>query len=739
MLLGLGSLMLCCQPHRTEPPPVAAGAGSKMAGTDRLAAEERAAEVSASTVSAAEVGVQEVSAAEGASPRHQTSLADLCPLGEPVEQDGHRRLALVVGVGTYANPRIMGLPGASGDAQRFYSLLTGTAGFAFPPQNVCLLLNAQATQAHFEQAVSRFLQPRLRSSKDLAILYFAGHGSQSRDLDGDEPDGWDETLLFHDARTGQTRDLTDDALHGLLKTLAQKTPDLTLILDACSSGSAARSLLRARFQPPAETLAETLSTASVSERTLKSPPLGEPGNDGLTDSLPGLISLSAAGDGTSALEDAGHGVFTDALLRVLSENPMPMTWAQVARQLRPLVAARSPQVPYIQGDLDSYVFSRMQHSRPPGWEITRQEGDHIWLSGPALPGWGVGAEVRVYAGSLRGKETSSPTLSRGSFELTRFEGLMAEGLQLGKGAAANGSVKVGDIAVLVRPGENVLRLSVRLRPATEAGGLPPAQAGALRELVKTRPDLASVLSWVSADAAWEVSQDSTGALLLTGPEGRIRQQFRPDEPQALLSNLWQHARQQALLSMAGEGGSAWTDDDTLQVRYVPLPQQPPCARGRWVQADYLREQRIPLCHAVAVEVKLVATSPQPALVGGLMLSSDGEIRGFPSDGSLVRLEPGASHVFWSDAFEAGEPLGVRDQLLVFGTQEDNPVYWQQFTSPAGARDGASALARTLQRWLQPPERRGGRRLTEQQDGIWTLSHLSSVVEAVSRKAPAPAP
>lgn len=729
ILLGLGSLMVSCLPHRTEVSSPPARVEADMAGTDGKAG----------AVTAAEGGPEPSTPGEPErAPLSQTSLESLCPLVEPVAQEGHRRLALVIGVGTYANARIPALPGAFGDAQRVYSLLTDQEGFALPPQNVCLLVNEQATQAHFEQAVSRFLLPRLHSRKDLAILYFAGHGSQTRDLEGDEPDGWDETLLFHDARTEQRRDFTDDALHGLLKALAEKTPDLTLILDACNSGSAARSLLRARYQPPADGLA-TASTSSTSERTLRTPPAGRPWNDGLTDSLPGLISLSAAGDGTSALEDAGHGIFTDALVRVLSENPLPMTWAQVARQLRPLVAARSPQIPYAQGDLDSYVFARMQHTRPPGWEITRQEGEHIWLSGPALPGWGVGAEVRVYAGSLRGNETSSPARSKGSFELTRFDGLSAEGLQLQKGATANGSVKVGDIAVLVRPGEHVLRLSVRLRPGTEAGGLRPAQAKALRDLLQTRPDLASVLTWVSSDAAWEVSQDTNGTLFVTGPEGRVRQTFRPGESQALLANLWQHARQQALLSMAGEGGMSWTDDESLQVRYVPLPQQPPCAQGRWVQADYQQEQRIPLCHAVAVEVKLVASSPQPALVGGLMLSSDGDIRGFPGDGSLVRLEPGASHVFWSDGFEAGEPLGVRDQLLVFGTQEDNPVYWQQFTSPAGARDGASTLARTLHRWLQPPERRGGRRLTDQQDGVWTLSHVSSVVDAVSRQTPVPVP
>ena len=37
-------------------------------------------------------------------------------------------------------------------------------------------------------------------------MIFAGHGSQARDRNADEPDAWDETLLFHDARVGDVRD-----------------------------------------------------------------------------------------------------------------------------------------------------------------------------------------------------------------------------------------------------------------------------------------------------------------------------------------------------------------------------------------------------------------------------------------------------------------------------------------------------------------------------------------------------
>ena len=55
-------------------------------------------------------------------------FGSLCPQGEPVVIDGHRRLALIVGVGDYANPRVPDLDGPGNDARRMYELLTDANG-----------------------------------------------------------------------------------------------------------------------------------------------------------------------------------------------------------------------------------------------------------------------------------------------------------------------------------------------------------------------------------------------------------------------------------------------------------------------------------------------------------------------------------------------------------------------------------------------------------------------------------
>ena len=78
-----------------------------------------------------------------------TALA--CSFGPAVETDGHRRLALIVGVGQYKNPDVPDLEGPPNDAKGFYRLLTEkNGGYGFPAENVCLLLDDQAYHRQFQ-------------------------------------------------------------------------------------------------------------------------------------------------------------------------------------------------------------------------------------------------------------------------------------------------------------------------------------------------------------------------------------------------------------------------------------------------------------------------------------------------------------------------------------------------------------------------------------------------------------
>jgi len=657
-----------------------------------------------------------------------------CPLGRAVATDGHQRLALIVGVGRYRNPGITTLRGAPEDARRFYQLLTGPGGYGFPKENVCLLLDQDATTARVREALTAALVERA-GPEDTAVFYYAGHGSQARDLNGDEPDGQDETFLFHDARSDGVADFTDDELNPLLARLAAKTRHAVVVLDSCNSGTAARGpeagTYVARFQPPAEPAGAGAAS-----------PAPEAGAGWVPEDLPGLVLFTAASDGTSALERAGRGIFTDALLRTLSEvGGRPLTYAQAARQVVPQVAAQSPQVPYFQGDLGGPVFANTSRARPLAWEVTAV-GPEVALAGPPLPGMGPGAELRLYAGNATGAELRDPRSAKATLVVRSTTGLNAQAVVTSRPAGAP-AVDQGDVAVLVRPGDDALRLSVRLRPTAEEGGLPEERARALRAGIEADAEARLAVEPTAGAGDFELSLGEGGAVVLRGPENTVRNAYGDDGQ--VPRSLWQHARQRALLQLRGEGGGDFTDNDTLTVQLVPAPTQGPCARGRWEQARPGEEQVVPLCHRWQVQVGLAREAPGPLLVGGVVLSTDGGMLGFPADGRSVRLRPGERVTFNApkETFLGTPPLGVRDHVIVFGSQETNPVPWPLLTDTAVTRAAGPApagLYRVLDRYLRPGGRGAARPVEEADDTTWTLSHLTlRVVAAAAPPGPAAGP
>ncbi|KAF4334999.1 metacaspase-1 [Fusarium beomiforme] len=69
-----------------------------------------------------------------------------------------------------------------------------------------------------------------------ALLTVAGHGGQTKDLDGDEDDGYDEVIYPVDFR--QTGHITDDEMHRIMVRPLQAGVRLTAIFDSCHSGTA---------------------------------------------------------------------------------------------------------------------------------------------------------------------------------------------------------------------------------------------------------------------------------------------------------------------------------------------------------------------------------------------------------------------------------------------------------------------------------------------------------------------
>ena len=110
------------------------------------------------------------------------------------------------------------------------------------------LLDEQAT---FDNIVSQLTLFTSRTKKgDIVYLHFSTHGQPVEDLNGDEDDGWDESIVPIDAYKiykkgvyeGQ-RHLTDDLLNKYVRKLRDKigpTGFLYVVIDACHAGTSSR-------------------------------------------------------------------------------------------------------------------------------------------------------------------------------------------------------------------------------------------------------------------------------------------------------------------------------------------------------------------------------------------------------------------------------------------------------------------------------------------------------------------
>ncbi|UCD78131.1 MAG: caspase family protein [Desulfobacterales bacterium] len=150
--------------------------------------------------------------------------------------------ALLIGVGRYAHfeEKLNGVSLDLGMMKELSELM------GFKEHAIKVLENEQASTAGVYDAIENWLI-RDTGPQDRILLYFSGHGSQVPDENDDEKDHFDEVLLLYDVTLTQRQGrltlngvLHDDHFANLLAKM--KSRHILVILDACHSGSATRSI-----------------------------------------------------------------------------------------------------------------------------------------------------------------------------------------------------------------------------------------------------------------------------------------------------------------------------------------------------------------------------------------------------------------------------------------------------------------------------------------------------------------
>eukprot|EP01111_Echinosteliopsis_oligospora_P007249 TRINITY_DN21_c0_g3_i1.p1 TRINITY_DN21_c0_g3~~TRINITY_DN21_c0_g3_i1.p1 ORF type:complete len:372 (-),score=111.77 TRINITY_DN21_c0_g3_i1:62-1177(-) len=172
---------------------------------------------------------------QGVAP-HQSMGGHMMPGPSPTSQLTGRRRALIIGINYNDNPSVH-LDGCINDAVFIKYLLMSK--FNFNDSNTLVLTDDQSdplkrpTRQNIIQGMKWLVQGA--QPGDSLWFSYSGHGGQTKDMNGDEIDGLDETILPLDYRTaGQ---IIDDEIFQLLAANVPAGARLTAVMDSCHSGT----------------------------------------------------------------------------------------------------------------------------------------------------------------------------------------------------------------------------------------------------------------------------------------------------------------------------------------------------------------------------------------------------------------------------------------------------------------------------------------------------------------------
>lgn len=227
------------------------------------------------------------------------------------------RRAFLVGINNYepkepirktqCRKKWKNLHGCINDVEAIKGILVSR--FYFKQGDIHVLKNEEATRNNILSGIKTHLIKEAAPG-DTCVFYFAGHGSRIKNSKSNEPDKKDETLVPADWYRG-VGDIRDKELKKLFNRVMDKKANLTVIVDACHSGSISRGIpvpLYYRVLPE--------NTCDVAD-----PPdeAKEPAERGTL-----IISASRDFQRAAEIEDENgdcYGLFTWALLRVLRSVP----------------------------------------------------------------------------------------------------------------------------------------------------------------------------------------------------------------------------------------------------------------------------------------------------------------------------------------------------------------------------------------------------------------------------------
>lgn len=181
-----------------------------------------------------------------------------------------------------------------------------------------ILKTAEATYDNILASLYRASETLVKG--DIFVFYYSGHGGQQPDLDGDELDGKDETLVAYN------REITDDKIHYALSRFKEGVR-LVMISDSCNSG----------------TNYKNIRTVPVNEDTIFRP-FAKKSVSKSTEMKAELIHIGGCRDGFSSSGYQNGGAFTMALCEAWQNGAFNGTFKELHNKICTIItSSQKPQ------------------------------------------------------------------------------------------------------------------------------------------------------------------------------------------------------------------------------------------------------------------------------------------------------------------------------------------------------------------------------------------------------------
>jgi Caspase domain len=335
------------------------------------------------------------------------------------------RRALLIGIDAY--PHLRQLDGCVNDVTLMRSILQER--FAFPPENVTLIANEAATR----DAILRELDALVARTQpdDVVVIHYAGHGSQVRDREQDEPSGFDNTIMPYESQgwRGPFCDITDDEINLRLQELAKKTQNTTLVFDSCHSGSITRDAIAKSRGEPKDTRPVSELPPSPIPAVGPGGPAGPSGWAPISDAyvlVAGCRDEETSYEYTAPVEGAeAHGALSYFLCEALGRVQSGTTYRDVFDAIAAKVnAANGAQHPQMEGRIDREIFGIRDLEPMRYVRVSQRSGDTVTLVAGAALGVTVGSRWAIH---LEATKTPGDETRLGEIEIVSVRAVTSTG------------------------------------------------------------------------------------------------------------------------------------------------------------------------------------------------------------------------------------------------------------------------------------------------------------------------